>query len=63
MDEDDMGSVCGIFVGERHACRVCCAKLKGGDHWEGLGLVGMIVLNFISKKWMGGCRLDVCGSG
>ena len=58
-----MGSVCGKCGGERNAYRVRCANLKERDHWEGLGLDGMIIRSFILKKWMGGCRLDVCGSG
>jgi len=40
-------------------------KPNGKDHLEGLGVVGMIILKFIFKKWYGGRghRLDLSGSG
>jgi len=36
--------------------------LKGRDNLEGLGVGGMIILEWISGKWVGRCGLDLCGS-
>jgi hypothetical protein len=48
---NEMGGACSSD-GEGKACTgFWCGNLKEGDHWEGPGVDGRIILRWIFRKW------------
>jgi hypothetical protein len=47
----------------RHGSGLSVGIPERRDRVEGLGKGGRGILKWISKKWVGGCVLGLCGSG
>jgi hypothetical protein len=47
----------------RGAYNILVGNLKGGGHWENLGIDGRITLRWILGNRVWGCGLDSFGSG
>ena len=50
-------------LGKKYACRVLVWRPEGRRYLEDLGIGGRIMLNCVTKKWLGGCGLDLSGPG